>query len=181
MRRPTVLLLALVLAGCGIPADEEPRPVDSGGGPLPSHVPLVLGEGTAVERLCFVRDGRLARAARRVPQPVPAERQLRDLLDGPTAAEAAQGFTSTLTGTTTTIAYQLAGGRAVIDVGDRSPHGVRNDEILAFGQIVCTLASRPEVGTIVFTSQGVALRVPRADGSLTGDPLTVADYAPLID
>jgi spore germination protein GerM len=173
------LLLLTTPAGCGIPSDAKPRDAESNGF-LASRPPLVLDEGSATERLCFVRDGRLVRIARRVPRPVSAQQQLEALLAGPTTAEAGTGLTSTLTGTTATIQLTLAAGRATIEVGDRSQHGVRNDEILAFGQVVCTLASRPEIGTVNFTGNGKPLGVPRQDGSLTAGPLTVADYAQLI-
>ncbi|MET0424244.1 MAG: GerMN domain-containing protein [Actinoplanes sp.] len=177
---PAAALLAALVA-CGVPADDGPRDVDSAGGPLPSHVPLALGERTVNERLCFVRDDRLVRIARRVPEQDPAQQQLQDLLDGPTTGEAADGYSTALTGTTSTLTYSLVAGRAVVDVGDRSEHGVRTDETLAFAQIVCTLSVRPEIGTITFTSAGLPLRVPQPDGSLSDGPLTVADYAELID
>jgi hypothetical protein len=182
IRAAAVLLTVLAaLAGCGVPTDDRPRDVGSAGNLLVSRPPLGLEEGSAAERLCFVRDGRLVRIARRVPQPVSAQHQLQALLDGPTDSEAGAGLTSALTGTTPTIQLTLAAGRAGVEVGDRSQHGVRTDEILAFGQVVCTLASRPEVGTVNFTSAGKPLADPRQDGSLTTGPLTVADYAQLID
>ena len=74
MRRSLVALaLVAVLAGCGVPSDREPRNVDNVDGGLPSHAPLVLGQGTSLERLCFVRDGRLARTLRRVPSQVSSQ------------------------------------------------------------------------------------------------------------
>ncbi len=172
---------ALLLGGCGVPVDAEPRNADGPGGPLPSAPPLVLDQGGATMRLCFVHESRLLRVPRRVPVPATAQEQLRALLDGPSATEAEDGLTSALTGTTTSVELTLAGGRATVDVGDRSGHGVRTDEILAFGQIVCTLSARPEVGTIRFTSRGAPLEVPTQDGSLASEALTVADYDGLID
>jgi hypothetical protein len=176
-----VVLVLAVSAGCGIPVDDQPRDAGSAGDVLASRPPLDLDGGTEAERLCFVRDGRLVRVARRVPRPVDAQQQLQALLDGPTETESAAGLTSALTGTTPTIQLTLTAGRASVEVGDRSEHGVRNDENLAFGQVVCTLASRAEIGTVSFTSEGRPLGVPRQDGSLTLGPLTVADYAQLID
>nr|WP_296076488.1 GerMN domain-containing protein [uncultured Actinoplanes sp.] len=179
--RLAALALVALLGGCGIPAEKEPRTVDSADGQLPSYGPLNLDQGTSLERLCFVRDGMLARTIRRVPRPVTSQEQLEALLNGPTPSEAAEGLTNTLPGTTSSVQISLSGGRAVIEIGDRSAHGVRTDEILAFGQIICTLATRPEIGTITFTSRGEPLGVPRQDGSLTTGPLTVADYADLMD
>ena len=99
------------------------------------------------------------------------------LLAGPTAQERSDGLVSALTGTTTVTSLTLAGGRATIEVGDRSNAVVRSDEVLAFGQIVCTMTSRLEIGTVAFTSAGTPLGVPRADGALTTAPLTVSVIA----
>jgi hypothetical protein len=55
----------------------------------------------------------------------------------------------------------LADGRAVITLGDRAGQGFRSDEVLAFGQIVCTMTSLPEVGTVSFVADGAPLWVPR--------------------
>ncbi|WP_045740954.1 GerMN domain-containing protein [Actinoplanes rectilineatus] len=170
----------LVIGGCGVPVDAEPRNADGPGGLIPSQPPMIPDQGLVTLRLCFVRDAHLARIPRRVPELVGAQEQLRVLLEGPSATEVADGLSSALTGTTSTIELTLDGGRATVEVGDRSPHGVRTDEILAFGQIVCTLSSRPEVGTIMFTSGGKPLEVPTQDGSLAGGALTVADYDSLI-
>ncbi|GAA0805659.1 GerMN domain-containing protein [Spirilliplanes yamanashiensis] len=175
-----VLAAALSAGGCGVPLDDGPRPVEGGPDLYRSGPPASGAPGPVAERLCLVRDGRLVRVLRRV-EAAPSEQELlRDLLAGPTAAEVADGLSSALTGTTTTATVALAGGRATVEVGGRSAAGARSDEVLAFGQIVCTLGTRPEVGTVSFTAGGEPLRVPRSDGSLAEGPLTVADYADLI-
>jgi spore germination protein GerM len=133
-----------------------------------------------VERICLVRDGRLVRTARRIPFTRSAAQQLADLLAGPTAAESADGLISALA-TAEGITLGLQEGRAVVEVGDLVAQGGRSDQILAFGQIVCTLGSRLDVGTVTFTSNGQPLDVPRADGSLATGPVTIADYATLIE
>lgn len=172
--------LLLAAGGCGVPLDDHPRDGDDPRRPYRAGAPRD-GGGTAIERLCFIRDTRLVRTERKLPLAPTAQQQLDDLLTGPTAEESTDGITSALPGTAPTAILTLTAGRAVVEVGDRSDHGVRSDEVLAFGQLVCTLTSRPEVGTITFTSQGMPLGVPRANGSLTNGPLTIADYATLIE
>ena len=51
---------------------------------------------------------------------------------------------------------------------------------LAFGQIVCTLTTRPGILWATFTRGGQRVEVPRGDGSLTADPLNAASYSRLM-
>ncbi|WP_238010684.1 GerMN domain-containing protein [Dactylosporangium sp. AC04546] len=181
MRRLLAALAAgLVLAGCGVPADRTPRTIDPPvvvGSPETPTAQASLPPGSVVEKLYLVRAGRLTAVERRVDGPATLDRQLNDLLAGPTEQERDSGFGSALEGTDLIIGAALDGGTAIVTVGDTT---IRNDEVLAYGQIVCTLASRDDVGTVRFLQDGRALEVPRADGSLTSDPLTTADYATLI-
>ncbi|MFI5937728.1 GerMN domain-containing protein [Actinoplanes sp. NPDC051494] len=182
MRRAFPLLLAmlLVVSGCGVPLDREPRAIETPGRLDASGNPVPAEAGSTVARLYLVRDGRLVRVPRRVPGPLSPRQQLDALLAGPTAEESADGLTSALT-TMTVTDLHLAGRRATITIADRADQLVRTDEVLAFGQIVCTLTSQTDVGTVSFVSGGQALGVPRADGSLAEGSLTVADYSGLLD
>jgi hypothetical protein len=176
---PTVVLVAL-LAGCGIPPDDQPREPDNPR-PYRSGTPTAPGVGSALERLCLVKDNLIARTLRRVPTARTPGEQLLDLFGGPNAGEQADGYTSALTGITITPVLTLDGAAATVEIGDWAEHGDRSDGVLAFGQIVCTLASRPEIGTVSFTSGGEPLSVPRADLSLSDAPLTIVDYDELIE
>ena len=175
-----VLLLALMPAGCGVPLDEAPRSLERQGPVDASNNPVPDGVGTSVVRLYLIRDGRLVRVPRRVPSPRDPQQQLADLLAGPTADESEDGLTSALT-TMRVVDLQVISRRAVITLADRAEQGVRSDEVLAFGQIVCTLTTQPDVGTVSFVADGQPLGVPRADGSLSPGPLTIADYNGLLD
>ncbi|GAB7037001.1 hypothetical protein JCM9533A_08480 [Catenuloplanes niger JCM 9533] len=179
MPRVLPLVCALVLAGCGIPLDDVPREPDNPR-PYRSGTATAPGVGSAVERLCLVKDDRITRVQRRLPTARTAPEQLADLFGGPNAAEQADGYTSALTGALPAPRLTLDGAAAVVEIGDWTAHGIRSDEVLAFGQIVCTLTSRPEIGTVEFTSGGRPLTVPRADLSLSDGPLTLVDYDELI-
>jgi hypothetical protein len=172
--------LAVVLAGCGVPVDAAPRPI---GNPhlLHSEGPLAAGAGARETRIYLVDAGRLVRVRHRVAQQLTPDGQLRELLNGPTADDSALGYTSALT-TMTVTRMTVLNRRATVVIGEPSVPGARSDEVLAYGQIVCTLTSQgPEVGTVSFVSGGEPLAVPRADGSLSAGDLTIADYASLID
>ncbi|MFU8850869.1 GerMN domain-containing protein [Micromonospora sp. SL1-18] len=179
---PIVALAALLLAGCGVPVDEVPRRAPGrpgayaspvGGGALPNA-------GRVNETLCLVRDDRLRTVVRRVDYLPDVDTHLRDLLAGPGDGERDAGFTSALAGITSVAGARLSAGVAEVEVGWAGDETGRSDQILAFGQIVCTLTSRADVHGVTFCRDGQPLDVPRADGSLSRVPLTAADYAPLI-
>jgi spore germination protein GerM len=136
--------------------------------------------GAVSEVLYFIKDGRLAAVSRSLPQTPAAGQQLRDLLAGPTDAEQPQGLTSALAGTELGLTVAIVNGRATVELATALEGTGRTDDILAFAQIVCTLTSRSDVTTVTFTRAGQHVEVPRADSSLTREPLTSADYASLI-
>ncbi|MEU4555340.1 sporulation and spore germination protein [Micromonospora violae] len=181
-RHLVVLAGAALLTGCSIPTDDAPRVVQAPRGPSHSSAPVdtTAPPGRAAETLCFVRDNRVISFVRRVDQPPTIEDQLRHLLAGPTAAERATDLTSALPGAVNAAGVTVTGREARVVVDTPGEDAGRSDEVLAFGQIVCTLTSRDDVTTVTFSRDGRPLGVPRADGSLSEQPLTRADFAPLI-
>ncbi|MER7586048.1 GerMN domain-containing protein [Micromonospora sp. NPDC127501] len=181
-RRLVPLVLAVLLTGCGIPTDDTPRTVPPPRGPLSSAAPAdtTAPAGSAAETLCLVRDNRIVPVVRRVDSAPTIADQLRHLLAGPSGAERGSDLTSALPGAVNAARATVTGTQALVTVDEPAEVGGRSDEVLAFGQIVCTLTSREDVSTVAFLRDGKALGVPRADGSLSSRPLTRGDYAPLI-
>jgi len=177
----TVLVAALVTAGCGVPVDGAPRDLDRPAAVSGSAAPAPDPIGNAIERLYLVRDGKLVRVTRRFPAPRGPAQMVRDLAAGPTRDEQRDGLTSALSSMrvgSTTITQR----RAAVEIGAPAVPGARSDEVLAYAEIVCTLTSQgAEVGTVSFTRGGQPLAVPRGDGLLSTGPLTIADYAGLIE
>jgi len=174
------LVVAFAVGGCGVPMDSQPRDIDN---PRVhnSAGPLAADAGTQFVRLYLVRDGRLVRVSHRVPQAQSAAGQLQHLLSGPNATESRNGLTTALS-TMNVTGMTVVNRRATVEIGAPPATGARSDEVLAYGQIVCTLTSQgAEVGTVSFLTDGRPLAVPRADGSLADTPLTIADYAGLLD
>ncbi|MEU8181075.1 GerMN domain-containing protein [Micromonospora sp. NPDC049044] len=170
------------LTGCGIPTDDAPRAVQPPPGPFQRSAPAdaIAPAGPATETLCLVRDNRIIPVARRVDRPARIEGQLRDLLGGPTAAERDNDLTSALPGAVNAAGVTVTGAQAQVAVDEPGDDAGRSDEVLAFGQIVCTLTSRDDITSVMFLRDGRPLAVPRADGSLSDRPLVRADYLPLI-
>jgi spore germination protein GerM len=180
IRRLLTLAVAVtVLSGCGVPLDSGPRDINDARLPLRSGTSARDGQGQVVERLCFVQDNdRLVRVSRRLFATRTPAQKLTDLLAGPSPADAAAGLTSALPATTK-LTLKLESARATVDIGDDP--AAKSLDVLAFGQIVCTLTSQGQVGTVSFTSGGGALDVPDGDGKLLNGAVTIADYASLID
>ena len=176
-------VLLTVVAACGVPAEDRPRAVTPPPGPFPytaTAAPSAAETGAVTEVLYFTRDDRLIPAIRRIDQVPPVDVQLRDLLAGPTPSERDDGLTSALPGALSNAVVELVDGQARVTVAETGADTGRSDELLAYGQIVCTLGARPDVEAVIFLRDRVPLRVPRADLSLSSDPLTAADYAALI-
>jgi Sporulation and spore germination len=175
-----VVLAAMITAGCGVPVDGSPRDLDRPRPAYGSDAPAPDRLGPAAERLYLVRDGKLVRVVRRVPAARTPQQMMQDLIAGPTRDEQQDGLTSALSSIqvgATTIAQR----RAAVEIGAPAVPGARSDEVLAYAQIVCTLTSQgAEVGTVSFTRDGRSLAVPQGDGLLSTAPLTIADYADLI-
>ena len=180
----TAAVVAGLLAGCGVPVEGEPRTVEPPRGPFaaagsPTPVPPPEA-GTVAQPLYFVRGDRLVAVLRRVRTVPTVPEHVADLVAGPTRAEADAGLASALGGNTVIAAVRLEGTRAVVELDDPPEGGGRSDEVLAVGQVVCTLTARADVATVSFRHEGQPLGVPRSDGSLSQAPLTVADYAALV-
>jgi spore germination protein GerM len=183
-RRAILATLAVsVLAGCGIQPDPQAREVQPPPGPyraLASPVPANTEPGTVAETLCLVKDGKLVPVIRRVKGEPTVTTLMQDLLAGPSNAERADGASSALPGAYQFGQVDLIDGRAVVELTAQVDDAGRSDETLAIGQVVCSLDARPDVDGVTFTAKGRPVGVPRGDGSLSVDPLTMADYAGLL-
>lgn len=172
---------ALVLtatAGCGVPAETAPRAIESPAVlPLPaSPPPTQQGAGPASQRLCLTREARLVEVTRPMSGPASVQETVRDLLAGPTEAESATGLNTALGGTPLVTGVRLEDGIAVVGLRSDAEGSSRADDVLALGQVVCTLTKRGDVQGVVFERAGERVAVPRGDGSLAPGPLRRGDF-----
>ncbi|HEX5741285.1 MAG TPA: GerMN domain-containing protein [Pilimelia sp.] len=178
-RGAAVGVVLVLLGGCGVGAEREPRAIAS----PPALVIPTAGAGPsggpAVARLYLARDGQLLPVRRpAAAQPTPAA-LLTQLQGGPTGSEAAAGLTSPVGGTDLMRGVRLDGTVARVELAPAVGGNPRADT-LAYAQVVCTLAAHPAVDGVVFTRAGQPVAVPRADASLSVGPLGAADYAALL-
>lgn len=178
------LAIAAALAGCGVQPEDEPRPILAPRGPFQALGPRTPAPtatvGSTAEQLFLVKDGALVPVTRYVEHEPTVQSLISDLLAGPTEAERDAGITSALLGSRVVSAVRVTDGGAVVELASPIEGTGRNDEMLAYAQLVCTLTARPGISGVTFTQDQQPIGVPRADGSLSQGPLTTADYAHLI-
>lgn len=181
MKSAAVGILLALLAGCGVPLEDEARELPSQSPPVRSSAtPAVAQSGPVTETIYLVKGGLLVAVPRQVPAEPLVEELMVDLLAGPTAAEKAIGIGSALLGSNVVAAVQVVDGIATVELAANLEGTGRNDDVLAFGQIVCTLTARPGILWAAFTRGGQRIEVPRGDGSLTASLLNAASYSRLI-
>ncbi len=175
--------LALLAAGCGISAESQPRTLDPGSAPFRSvgQSPTAAPSGAGRALVYLVRDGAIVAVVRRVPDPPSPDAVLAALVAGPSGRESDAGLTTAVLSGITLDQQGIDARVAYVDVpASSATESGRNDEVLAFAQIVVTLTALPNVTGVRFLRDGQPLDVPRADGSLAQIPLTRRDYTDLL-
>jgi hypothetical protein len=178
VRRWSLLLpAALLLSGCGLPGEQEARPLDPGEAPfrLSQPPPAASPTGPRRQRLYLVRGGELV-AVPRTASALTPQAALTDLLAGPTATERTRGLSTALPVSEEVPPVTVEDGVAVVELASDGLGPGRSDDVLAYGQLVATLDATPTVRAVRFVSGETPLRVPKGDGVLTSDPVSLADY-----
>lgn len=178
---------ALALAACGVPTDAGPHRLAA------ADLPLALAATTsttqagartpgpvALIQVYFVAGDRLVARSRLVSSPRDVTHSLGSLLAGPTAAEAASGIRTAISGGTTILGVRAVRNTAVIDLSPNFANTGGPDQILALAQVVYTATALPGVQAVSFELDDQPVAVPAANGTLLTTPVTRADYASLL-
>ncbi len=174
-------LVAVMLFGCGIPVEDRARPLPADMIPssLPAHGPAPSSasgdRGSASADVFLVRDSRLVRVGRQEWDPPSLEGAIAALLQGPTAAERADGVRTALT-RPVRLAGTVATGVPLIDVTDSFADVEVEEQILALAQLVFTLTALPSVDGVSFALDGRSVEVPTGDGALKRGPIRREDF-----
>jgi spore germination protein GerM len=174
--------MAVLSAACGIQAESTPELLDPSSAPLrevqASASPAPTGTDRALVYLN--RDGVLVAVVRRVPAQVTPSQVLAVLANGPTPREKDASLASAVPPTWHSDDRVNRDGTVTVRLGPGGASGSRTDEVLAYAQVVLTLTSLPQVKGVLFSRGATPLPVPRADGSLSDQPLTRRDYVALL-
>lgn len=189
--RKTVCVISflMLLVGCGVPVQQESAPIHSDA--IPSHLrgsgaPTIpqptATPGRPTLQVNFVRNDRLVAIAREAPTTMPTDRLaavIQALMTGPNDTEQSDGITSALPPELTLTVAEVQGKRVVLELSGETEGRSAAENVLAVGQIVLSVTALPTVDEVTFQRDGVAVEALLADGALTTEPLTAADYAAL--
>ena len=75
---------------------------------------------------------------------------------------------------------ELSDGTVTIDLGGDAEAPAGQESRRAVAQIVLTATSLPEVEEVLLTRDGEPVDAPLPSGELTSQPLSAADYEPLL-
>jgi hypothetical protein len=169
-------LLALVLTGCGVRAQDHPSPVEVAAPAASGRTGARTG-GSAVVEVHFVRGPRLE-AVPRPARELSPQAALELLVTGPDRGQVAAGIRTALAPQRLTVMPQAGApaGTAVV-AASRDFAGVSgNDQLLAVAQVVWTVTGVGGVQRVQVTVDGAPVEVP-TDAGLSRGPVTRADYA----
>jgi hypothetical protein len=183
----TLVMLAFVfgVSACGVPSQGSAERVDD------DRVPYHLLDknsggiadseqlGTSDALIYLARGGRLLPTARSLPPPLTLVRLLRSLGRGPTSPEVGAGIRTALPVGDTPTDVTVERGTATVGLPASFTDLSRLDQVLALAQIVYTVTGQPGIGQVQFTLDGTPADIPRADLSLTAEPVTRDDYLTL--
>ena len=188
------LWLVIACASCAIPAggdfqaipdSEVPYELSSPRTTLaPCAVTTLPGSDTSTEAVdaYFISNSRVLKIVRLVAAPAGPDQALATLSALDTQDPALAGLRTAIPKTfSATVSVER--GVASVD----STRGLLDtlsplDQRLAVAQIVLTLTSRPGIGQVLFSVDGVPTGVPRGRGDLAGPltPVTFDDYSSLV-
>jgi spore germination protein GerM len=188
MRRTRACVATIVLAGllaaCGIPVDSQPHDIDDRRSPtsVVSRASSTVAPN-AKAKVFFIaaatgRPDRLQTTLR----PVDANLQsvIRELLKGPAPDEAKSILTAIPLDTQlVTTPTQSPEGAVEINLNDTFFIAKGDQLVRAVAQLVYTASAIPSVTQVRILVNGSPRDWPRADGSRVSRALTVADYAEL--
>ena len=181
MRRiAAAAVFAVLLTGCGVPNDPEPRALDPDNAPFRFYKEQpTVEQGPGRVALYFVRGDRVVLQPRAVQESTSIEDLLDLLLEGPTREQVESGTQTALpAGLTVEDVSVSSNNVAVVTLGGAGTQ--IGTSPLGFAQIVATLTAPGRAKAVRFRLDGEDVRVPRGDGSLTDDPVDRSDYANLL-
>ncbi|TDD16552.1 hypothetical protein E1218_29590 [Kribbella turkmenica] len=173
----------VVLVGCGVPLQDRPAPIEPQSIPSRLQSPGVPSArpsaAEATVRVNFVRENRLVSLPRRVPSADLLDGVIEALTGGPTSSEQAAGVTSALPPDLSLTVVTVQGSRVGLELSGAETDRSATENVLAVGQIVLSVTALPSVDEVTFWRNGAPVEALLADGALTTEPLTAADYEAL--
>lgn len=190
MRRVLALVAATVLlAGCGVPGDDSPRPLDEDAVPFdllaPTaetttiSTPSVFADTVRVAVFLADADGKLQEVRRQVTTPMTVAKVVEALLAGPSETESSRLATAITSGTELLGIEGPSEGLVTVDLSRDVLDITGRQQILALAQVVWTVTALPSVDRVLFEFEGEPTEVQNGNGTLTSSPLSRLSYGDL--
>jgi hypothetical protein len=181
-RAARLAAVILLLAGCGVPSQDRPTKLDDNHVRVAAPSTTTTGPhevGTQPVEVCLIAGDHLVESPASVTAPASVPGTLDALVDMSRTA-LPEGTRSAINTADLLTAHATQHGVANIDLNAKFLDILPADQILAIAQIVCTLTALPGIGQVRFTQAGHPTDVPRADSSLTNQPVSRDDYQSLL-
>lgn len=187
MRAVSIAALVVVLAGCGVSTSDDLSTAAPEDVPYDLLAPRPSTSTTTTEAeqrityaaVWFVSGDGILPLFRTVPSPPDVDDVLAALAAGPTDGEARLGARSAVPIDADGIAARTAGTMVVVQLPAGFGEAAPREQLLGLAQLVYTLTELGAVDRVKFEIDGVEVAAPRADGSVTDEPLRRADYEAL--
>lgn len=190
MRRVLALVAAAVLlAACGVPGDDSPRPLDEDAVPFDllaptaetttTTTPSVFADTVRVAVFLADPEGKLQAVRRPVTSPATVAKVVESLLAGPTDEESSRLSTAITSGTELLGVDGPRDGLVTINLSRDVLDITGRQQILALAQVVWTVTALPSVDRVLFEFEGEPTEVQNGNGTLTSSPLSRPSYGDL--
>lgn len=183
--RAAIAVVLVLVVGCGLPQDDNPRVIAAGDIPLPSSTTTSEpATGTRGIEIWLANGDGLLEPFERSVESMNVPSALDALLAGPDESESARFRSAIPEGATLITAAEEP--VAIIQLGAPNT-GVLSiqgeEQVLAFAQIVATAMGLPGVDGVQFIQEdGTVVPAPTFDSGTVADrPITNADYASLLE
>jgi len=169
---------ALLVAGCGIPSDDDADVTDAADVPFDLLEPApttttTTPVGSDAELFFIGADELIHPTIRRVPTGSTLTELVDALSSPPQETDLRTALQDELV-----LNVDLSGGIAQVNLGPEFAESA--DQVLAIAQIVYTLTGQPGVGRVTFLLEGTPVPIPRGDGVITTDSVARDAYANLV-
>ncbi len=184
MRRGSVLVALLVLAGCG--STDESSPASKTSGPATTEAPTTAAAQETRELLVyFVRGEKMGVVRRTVGETEGVgAAAVRALLAGPSDVERDAGFSTSVPDGTELLGLSIAGGLATVDLsGSFDDGGGTLSMTSRIAQVVYTLTQFPTVERVAFRLDGEPVEAIGGEGVIVDPPVSrtgFEDVTPVI-
>lgn len=190
MKRVLALVAATVLlAACGVPGDDSPRPLDGDAVPFDllaptaetttTSTPSVFADTVRVAVYLADPEGKLQAVRRPVTTPATVAKVVESLLAGPTEEESSHLSTAITSGTELLGVDGPSDGLVTINLSRDVLDITGRQQILALAQVVWTVTALPSVDRVLFEFEGEPTEVQNGNGTLTSSPLSRLSYGDL--